>query len=64
MSTKPEVKDFKTVYKEAVAPSAVQAYTATSSSARINVTLSVPPAPSGPSASPISTSSSISRKSD
>jgi hypothetical protein len=46
MEKKAEVKKF-TLLVEKPAPNAIQAYTATSSSARINVTVVVPSGPEG-----------------
>jgi hypothetical protein len=45
MGKRAELKDFKIVFKQEAAPDAVQAYTATNSSARVNVTLSLPAGP-------------------
>jgi hypothetical protein len=55
----PEVKNFKIVYSEKVDPAASTSYTATSSSARLNVTLVVPSNPSTPKGSPASSSAVI-----
>ena len=45
MQIKSEIKNLKVSYKEKVEAQAVEAYTATSSAARLNVTLSMPALP-------------------